>query len=664
VPATLANGELAFSSNGYILYIGDPVTSANIVPIGGARFPGTLTANQALVANSSSAINQVILGQLVFTGASQTVNVGGSDGTAGYVLTSNGTSNAYWSNPAALTTNVAAQYTWTNTHIFQNTVTFGANLVVNTAAITWVGNSTASPTVSISNTGVIQSGNSTSTALPQLILSNSTGTVTVNTIAINIGNSTVNSTVNSTAFNGTANNATNLGGVAAASYQLNSTLAANVVTLTSNSANYIGTLAAASVANTSAPIFSANISVGSNVYINTSTIFVGNSTIYSISNSSSDLYVGLTSNTSVNSTAFFAGNSTVYTIANASTDVMVGLTGNLSINSTTLAIGAISATTVGLVVNNVIVTMGNTSVNATFSTAGININGATVVTATGNTTGTAANATLLNNQPASFYTNASNITTGSLPYAQIPTNVVNTTSNFTLAGNTTLAGTNTVISSNLTISGGLISAPTSNLTVQNATISGNLIVGGSVLSVNVQTLIVNDNIIELGDNNNTTDVIDTGWFSPAGNSTSIWYSGIARVASRSSNNNPVFWVFASNTNPNTSTTIDTSTNSTTGTLQSYLQPYGAGGAYVVNSTAVTVTANSTLAVNITANSLSLSTALGATSGGTGQNAVTTGDMLYGSGTNTWSRLSVGTDGQVLQLSGTTLQWGSLDGGTF
>ena len=41
------------------------------------------------------------------------------------------------------------------------------------------------------------------------------------------------------------------------------------------------------------------------------------------------------------------------------------------------------------------------------------------------------------------------------------------------------------------------------------------------------------------------------------------------------------------------------------------------------------------------------TPLAATSGGTAQSAVTTGDLLYGSGSNAWSRLGIGTGGYVL-----------------
>lgn len=55
-PPSLANGELAWSSNGDILYIGD---FGSVTPIAGLRNPGTLTANQALVANSSGSIDEI-----------------------------------------------------------------------------------------------------------------------------------------------------------------------------------------------------------------------------------------------------------------------------------------------------------------------------------------------------------------------------------------------------------------------------------------------------------------------------------------------------------------------------------------------------------------------------------------------------------------------------
>ena len=66
------------------------------------------------------------------------------------------------------------------------------------------------------------------------------------------------------------------------------------------------------------------------------------------------------------------------------------------------------------------VTVGNATVNVTVNSTSFS--------------GTSSNATNLNSQPGSYYTNATNITTGTLPYAQIPANIVNTTAAFTISG--------------------------------------------------------------------------------------------------------------------------------------------------------------------------------------------------------------------------------------
>jgi hypothetical protein len=85
---------------------------------------------------------------------------------------------------------------------------------------------------------------------------------------------------------------------------------------------------------------------------------------------------------------------------------------------------------------------------------------------------------------------------------------------------------------------------------------------------------------------------------------------------------------------------------------------------VANSSAVNITANSTVSVALTANTLSLSTALPATSGGTGQSTYAVGDLLIGGAGNTLAKLTVGTDGKVLQSNGTSVVYADLDGGTF
>lgn len=60
--------------------------------------------------------------------------------------------------------------------------------------------------------------------------------------------------------------------------------------------------------------------------------------------------------------------------------------------------------------------------------------------------------------------------------------------------------------------------------------------------------------------------------------------------------------------------------------------------------------------------ITLSGTLVAVNGGTGQSAVVTGDLLYGSASNTWSRLAVGTNGYILTLSGGIPTWAVNSGG--
>jgi len=86
----LSNGELAFTQAGNKLFIGAP-DGSGVIAIGGAHNPGTLTANQALVANSTSGIDKIIVANAAVT----SVFANGSIGSNGQVLHSDGTI-AYW----------------------------------------------------------------------------------------------------------------------------------------------------------------------------------------------------------------------------------------------------------------------------------------------------------------------------------------------------------------------------------------------------------------------------------------------------------------------------------------------------------------------------------------------------------------------------------------
>jgi hypothetical protein len=69
------------------------------------------------------------------------------------------------------------------------------------------------------------------------------------------------------------------------------------------------------------------------------------------------------------------------------------------------------------------------------------------------------------------------------------------------------------------------------------------------------------------------------------------------------------------------------------------------------------------AVSLTAGStLTLATALAATSGGTGIGSYATGDLLYASATNTLSKLAAGTNGYVLTMAGGVPAWAPGGGG--
>ena len=90
-PTALEFGELAWSSNGQILHIGrEDGDTANLVALAGTRTPGTLTANQALVANSTSSINEIKAANVYFDTIKQAVNT-----EANVTMTGTSTANLY-----------------------------------------------------------------------------------------------------------------------------------------------------------------------------------------------------------------------------------------------------------------------------------------------------------------------------------------------------------------------------------------------------------------------------------------------------------------------------------------------------------------------------------------------------------------------------------------
>jgi hypothetical protein len=555
-PGSLANGELAYTANGDVLFIGSNNT---LVPIGGKRDPGILSANQALVTNSTSWLNSGKFANLVI----EKVYANGSHGTAGHLLVSGGSaSNSYYVDPTTVQTYVGGS----NTEIQFNDE----------------GTSNGSSAFAFDKTTNVVS---------VLTMLQVAGSVTLGETYITVGNSTINTYANSTFFR--ANNAT--------------------------------------IANASITKIYANSAFGTD-----------NQVLHS--NSTGGLY---------------------WSAAGDITEVVAGdgLTGGGSTGSVTVDVGAgngieVNATSVAVKANNGIVS----NSTGVFVKAGdgiaSNATGVHVVAGTG----VVSNAT-------GVYIGQAVGTTDNVTFNNLTTN-----------GNTIIGSSLTdVVTFNASVNSHIL--PSANIThsignntlrflevhAQNVhseylyvdsdvTISGNLIVSGNLVTVNVSTLAVTDSLIQLASNNTLSDALDIGFFgSYQTGGGDHEHTGLFRDAS-----DDTYKLFKGLT-PSPTTTVDTSNNTyQTATLQAYLN----SGGLVTNATHVALTANSTVNVSITANSLTLSSPLAGGSGGTGLSTVANNSILVANSTNGYSALALGSDGYVLQSNGTTVVYATLDGGTF
>jgi hypothetical protein len=724
----LSNGELAFTQASNVLFIGLP-DGSGVAPIGGVRYPGTLTANQALVANSSSAIDKVIVANAVIT----YLTANGALGVASQVLSTNSSGGIFWRDGGSLGTNVDAQYAWTNTQTFSNTITFSSTINGTANNALYLGGTIASSyaltsalsnyqtTAGLSaNVATLTSNNSTyafgktevnlnvnnaltsnnasylgtfaaanyvqntesRTLSGNLYLTGAnTGfsigyfvggqpgaaanSVSANTIAILIGNSSVSSTVNSTSFSGTANNSSNLngksegnlnvnsassatnannaaylGGTAAADYQTTAGLSANVATLTSNnstyafgktevnlnvnnaltanSASYLGSSAAANfVQNTDSRTLSGNLyftgansgfstsifigaqpgATGNSVSANTTALLVGNATVFSTINSTA--FSG--------SAAFVGGNSAgdlrtysetqagnAYTWAMANTLSRNGsYTGNNSFGGTNTVISS-NLTISGSILADIVPT-GNGTINlgsATHRFGTIYLAGSTI--SLGNTS-------------------LSDEAVGGLTVPNM-----NVTSGFTSSGNTKLGdstsdvvsfaarvNTSIVPSANITYNLGTIDLRYDKVFGSNVvseyinvgkdlTVSGNLYVTGTVAYINTTSFSTTDTLLQFASNNTVTDILDIGFFGEYNESSTVKYTGLFRDAS-----DGTYALFTGLTDAPVGTVNTGDASFGYASLKTYIT----SSALVANATQTNITANSSVSVSLTANTL-------------------------------------------------------------
>ena len=544
LPANLQPGELAYTSNGEVLYIGSAVgvDVANVVAIAGKRFPGVLTANQALVANSSSWIDSIQAAKLIIGTVGETANITAftTDGTFAGANVSNSTIASTWAIKDYVDNNSAADLS-------------GLDDV---------------DTTGIANNYYLVYDSGSSKWEPHFIQG------TVNEVDVSFSNNDL--TI------GLPNDVT-----ISANLSVTNHLSTNTAAVTNTAVSSNTTTGALTVAG----------GVGINGKLNVTEAAVGTTSNYTSINatavSTNNVFATSTVNASVLSVGGWvvANNSGVFTSGVVNADIVqVGT--YFKANTTAVVID------VPLYANSTVKLGDSTSDN-------ISING---------------------------YVN-----TGIVPSANV----------------TYSLGTNNnrwqnvyaqEITADTAVFGGEV------------TVSGNLTVLGDLLTVNVSTLAVEDPLIQLATNNTIGDTVDIGFY---GNYNvgggSHEHTGLFRDAT-----DGVYKLFTG-LEPAPTTTVDTSNNTyTVATLEAYLL----SGALVSNSTAVTITANSSVNVNITANSITLATALGVPSGGTGQATFANNGVLYGNTAGSLSVTAAGANGNVLKVVNDVPVFGMLDGGTF
>jgi hypothetical protein len=412
--------------------------------------------------------------------------------------------------------------------------------------------------------------------------------------------------------------------------------------------------------------FTAGLFVGANVVINTTMVAVGNATVYTNTTAGQISISGATiTATNYSGTANNANN-----LAGAAASVYVNTSANFTVAGNINFTGTnnyFSAVYVGAnsVVNTTTQFVGNATVNTSITAGQISISGVTI-----NSTiyqGTANNANNLNGQPASYYTSATNITTGTLPYAQLGANVVNTSAAFTITGTQTFQA-------NLIVGNSTINVATTNSSItinagNTAVLNGSsLAVGNATINavVNTNGFFVNGLAIYTNATNLTTGTLPDARLSSAVVNTSGNFTISGNINFTGTNTN--FGFVYAGVNSYINTTSHFVGNSTVNTNITAGQILLSG--VMINSTSYGGTSSNATNLNgqpatyYTNATNIVNGILSANVGGTGLISFAVGDIIVASGSTTLSKLNLGTNGYVLQSNGSTLVYGTLDGGSF
>jgi len=417
-PSQLSNGELAWTEAGNVVFIGSYDGTRN-VPIAGARTPGTLTANQAIVVNSTSMIDAIRVGNsssnivLVSTGLTianstntitivppSTAQKAGTyylkaDGSWATAIVAPGGSNTdiQFNNSGTLdgTDNIQ----WNNT---SNTLTVTGNLTVTgimtvNASLISVANLTSNVNITPDTISVQNTISNVSISMGSVTIANTSNTITI------VPPSTVQK---------------------AGSYYLK---ADGSWSLVSGSGTPSGSNTQIQFNDSGA--FGADTLFAWNK--TAEALMIGNSTVNVVVNTSS---VSIGSNVQFTTVKGSYGNSTVNATVNS---LGLALNGTqVVVNNSVIQNGA------NVIIDTVKAGFGNSTVNATVNSVAVAFNGVQTVNATGVSAGLLYGAQV--NSTANISFTGANV---SIPNANLSVKDVNISGNLTVLGTmTTIDATN------------------------------------------------------------------------------------------------------------------------------------------------------------------------------------------------------------------------------